>query len=272
MKHQVGDQYSSKTNESSQMNLSTTPPPKEPGIPSRPSFNLQGPSPRSYPSLMDLPLELRTMIWNYVLVLNEDQIEISPPCKFKKGSAESEPIRRNHVLAILRTSRIIYQETMQTFYRHNTFYFSFSHYLEEFLNYGNPKSRQFIRSIRLQVVVWNPVQAFKTLLQCEQLRHLQLCTYGGESEGKKWHERHSVRSSGMEELLKLRGLMSVKVSRFATRKAELHDPTDLLEYGRLRTALEVLKQPKLLQAQAANSSSRQQIKVDPEEAMNESNE
>lgn len=223
-------------------------PPENPAISTTPSCKSEDPSPRSYPSLMDLPCELRMMIWDHLLVLNGDQIELcfhGP----EACSARSKQFRTKHVIAILQTSRIIYQETMLTFYRYNTLYFKYSSNLEYFLKYVNPKCLQFIGSIRVKFVGANPIQTFKVLLLCEQLRHLQLDTYGGVFDGKEWHERHSVRSRGMKKLLKLRGLISVKVTRFADEEDELTSPTDLREYETLCTALEVLKQPKALQVQ-----------------------
>lgn len=197
---------------------------------------------------MDLPFELRMMIWDHLLVLNGDQIELCPHGP-EACSARSKQFRKKHVIAILRTSRIIYQETMLTFYRYNTLYFKYSCDLEYFLKFENSKCLQFIGSIRVKFVGANPVQAFKVLLLCEKLRHLQLDTYGGVLDGKEWHERHPVRSRRMRELLKLRGLRSVKVTRFADEEDELTSPTNLREYETLCTTLEILKQPKVIQTQ-----------------------
>lgn len=147
------------------------------------SFKLRDPSPRSYPSLINFPLEVGEIIWSHLLVLNEDEIEICPP-RSRDDSAESEQFRQMHVIAVLRVSKIIYQETMPTFYRCNTHFFEYSHYLEHFLKRCNPKSRQLIGSIHLEFVGSNPAQAFKALLLCEQLRHLQLDTCGGILDGK----------------------------------------------------------------------------------------
>lgn len=148
MEHRVSSKRRcrEKYNEPSQTNR---PPPE---ITARHSFSRQDPSPRPYPSLMHLPPEVRTMIWNYVLVLNGDQIEMCPHHRLAGGAelerfrqnrhadtAESERVRPKNFMAIIRTSRRISQETMPIFYRYNTFYFGFGIHLVHFV--GNFRFR-----------------------------------------------------------------------------------------------------------------------------------
>lgn len=73
----------------------------------------------------------------------------------------------------------------------------------------------------MQIVGPNPINPFKAFLLCEQLRHLQRDMYGSRLDGKDWHQRHSVRFSGMRDLSKLRGLLSLTVTRFADEEEEL---------------------------------------------------
>lgn len=58
----------------------------------------------------------------------------------------------------------------------------------------------------------------------------------------------------MKDLLKVRGLISVNVTRLADGDEELDYSVDLQEYETLCTALEVLEQLKVLQAQPPTRS------------------
>ncbi|MCJ1269228.1 hypothetical protein MMC22_009117 [Lobaria immixta] len=195
---------------------------------------------------MDLPPELRVMIWKYLLVLDQDQIEIRsyPPYGFSSSTAKSREFRQKRVIAVLRTSSVIYYETMPIFYHYNTLYFRYGRDFEKFVKHHNPKSRQFITSIRLDLIGSTP----KALVLCEQLRYLQLDMYEGDPELEQLHERHWAGSSGMKDLAKLRGLISVKVLEFREdiEEDELIYSIDLQEYRRRFTASKVSKQPKVL--------------------------
>lgn len=208
--------------------------------------NLPNPSPcSSYPSLMDLPSDVRLEIWRYLFVLGGNH-EMTYFAEMYDHPM-IKVFRKEHIIGILRTSRAIYHEAMPIFYRYNTLCFEFGTHFERFMSDISPKVYEVLGSIHLIIEGRNPAEGFKALLRCEQLRHLHLAIYGGVLDSKKWHERHSTTSPGMSDLLKLRGLTNVRVTRFWDGDDEIDDPSDLKEFEKLCTALKLLKQPKMLQ-------------------------
>lgn len=209
-------------------------------------------------SLLHLPTELRLQIWTYLFILSSSEIE---PWPLTQPNRRNQRFRARGILSILTTCRTIYQEALPILYRHNTFIFHYAQHLRTFYH-RDTRVCALIQSIHLCYRSETPTSAFKTLALFENLRSLHIDSYGGELDHQKWHERHALESPAMQQLLKLRGLVSVKFH--LDMEDEEEDPGDRVEYEKLCDALQVLKLPKgeggiQLEAKAKAKKSRVRV-------------
>ncbi len=182
------------------------------------------------------------MIWKDILVLHNDEFEVTRIAGPSEGSRAYRLFRKNHVIAVARTSRAIYNDVMPFFYSKNNLFFRFKLYLLQFLK-KNPHARRFITSLRVPLAHSDSLKIFNSLLNCHQLRHLQVETIGGICDSKTWRERHPLTSGGLSMLLKLRGLKSFKITKLPV---EFDDQSDEEYYEKVCAALEIVKQPKVV--------------------------
>ena len=187
--------------------------------------------------LLLLPAEQRLMIWDFVFAHLSN--EIVP--KHWHITGWTRRYRTSRVMRVLLTCRAIYEEAMPIFYRRNVFVFNYSVHLEWYFR-AMPRKLAYIGSIYLYYRGATPPEAFKALALCTELRHLSITTYGGRLDCRDWHERHAIKSRAIQELLKLRGLISVEFHRDMEDEAD--NAIDRIEYEKLCSALQVVKQPK----------------------------
>ena len=203
---------------------------------------------------MGLPPELRREIFKHHLV--------SPRALHVTSCNESRPQgyqnRRNHIssLTLLLTSKSVYNEAMPLFYLDNTLHFEGYKFqpfkcLINFLDSLSQDRRQYITSISLVYQGMSSPHAFRLLAGCERLRHISLKVGNFTLRGQPRTDWKLVKAQGMKDLIKLRGLQTVKI---------IHNPyypvVDKQKWETqleaMRAALQVLKHPKSIHSVKTN--------------------
>ena len=224
--------------------------------------------------LMDLPLELRSMIFRQFLVMPGPVLfrtlawrRIGPFARpepvriedlrqwtdsddddegYTEYFIEPDLIRQSSLLNIFSASKTVYRETVPLYFGCNEFDFNTLDHMEQFLGKIGAEYRWQIASI---AVVYNgkaPAKAVKRLTECVGLRRLTLKVNTHSFGRMDPSTPNDARLIGMNDLLRIRGLDRLdivanggKYTYFTTKLF----PTEDLADG-LRERLEVLKLPR----------------------------
>ncbi|KAL8791279.1 MAG: hypothetical protein Q9195_005968 [Heterodermia aff. obscurata] len=223
--------------------------------------------------LMDLPLEIRSMIFREYLVMpgpvffgrsgwkrlepfaTDDFPERKMPCDDFTGMyPESNKILQSGLVNIFSVSKTIYRETVPLYFGCNQFDFFTLDDLERFLSKIGPEYRWQIASITVNHNGRAPARAVKRLAECVGLRrltlHIESYSFGGNPRSP-----HEARLLGMKDLLRMRGLDKIVISYDVDEMHFLFKSTFLPQQDvidSLKERLEVLKEardPKQLMKQ-----------------------
>lgn len=235
------------------------------------------PEPQEPFRLMNLPSEIRNMIFKEFLVMNgpilfhhhlciksEDRVDIidRPRAFVHLGPGDGTDLHGDKIdveemqmqrdfLNIFSVSKPIYRETVPIYFGLNTFFFGSLDYLETFTAKVRPDYRWQLA--RVEVCYWGyrPAKAVKSLLSCVGLRELTLHIESTSTAPSRKPNSDAAQCQlfGMKDLLKVRGLT----------KLVLKAPWYLYNYGNfahldaktasqevvnaLEARLQVLKQP-----------------------------
>ena len=216
--------------------------------------------------LMDLPLELRCMIFRELLVMpgpvfikyvyREGQVGVyARPARVAPGPPKgfwyeelngSNLIRQSSLLSIFSASKTIYRETVPLYFGCNHFDFVDLDRMEQFLNQVGAEYRWQIASISVRYYGKAPARAVKRLRECVGLRVLRLdiTSYSfGRGDPNTPHETPLL---AMKDLLRIRGLDSIDLSVIGGDSLYVSDtlvPTHNLA-ERLEKRLKVLTEPR----------------------------
>ena len=219
--------------------------------------------------LMDLPLELRSMIFRQFLVMPGPVLfrcmaykQMVPFARAESvgvedlrrwtyeeslGSfVESEIIRQSSLLNIFSASKTIYRETVPLYFGCNEFDFKSLDYMEQFLSKVGAECRWQIASITINYKGKAPAKAVKRLTECVGLRRLTLHINTHSFGRVDPRTPNEVRLIGMSDLLRIRGLDRIDIVNHAGKytyfTTKLFTTEDLVDG--LREHLEVLKLPR----------------------------
>ena len=224
--------------------------------------------------LMDLPLEIRTMIFKELLVTTGPIVFINHvyvtsghkavnhihlPRAFAymgTGDASSfgfinvdEKLQTQHeCLNIFSTSKAIYRETVPIYFGLNTFYFDNMNYFEEFLAKIGADYRWQLARVRIRYYGSSPARAIKPIASCVGLRELTLDIEPNSTVStSKQLAPAEMQIFGMKHLLRLRGLKKLELKAPTHLYNGAHYPLDQVALQEFMTSLEarlqVLKQP-----------------------------
>ncbi|KAG7007181.1 hypothetical protein G7Y79_00011g030790 [Physcia stellaris] len=213
--------------------------------------------------LMDLPLEVRTMIFKEHLVMpgpvlfrqyvQSEDPEVSflasphaiiDPQPSQYLVQESNVIWQEPLLRVFLTSKTIYRETVPIYFGINLFKFDWLEMFENFITKLGPQCRWQLGRLNLHLRGNAPARAIKHLVDCVGLRRLVLKIY---SYSAAYHDQvapYAPRLYGMKDLLKVRGLTKLDVDfseyhpHYLSRN---HEPEEAK--SALLEQLQVLKQP-----------------------------
>lgn len=183
--------------------------------------------------LMDLPLELRTMIFKHFLVMPGPVLfrstgwkQLAPfaelgsvgsaanhrrPYNDLMGLDESSKIRQGGLLNLFSASKTIFRETVPLYFGCNQFDFQTLDCMKNFISKVGAEYRWQITSITVGYFGRAPVKAIKRLNECVGLRELTLyndCFSLAPFYSDKLPE---VSLAGMRDLLRIRGLDKIDV-------------------------------------------------------------
>ncbi|KAL8946133.1 MAG: hypothetical protein Q9222_007431 [Ikaeria aurantiellina] len=197
--------------------------------------------------LMKLPLELRTMIYKEALVA-PDGLDIA----FEMGQWHSHAekpylCRCNHseprlptIYKAFHVSVALYNETMPIFFGDNRFIFDNLDYMYDFLTGISPNCRRKIRQISVTFHGRSPAKSIKVLQRCTSLQQLSLRI----DPLIRWSRGPAavslIKATGINNLLKVRGITNLEVTKTGYWNIDPSDPTDWEE---LVEAMQILKKP-----------------------------
>ena len=179
--------------------------------------------------LMDLPLELRSMIFRELLVMPGPVLFASlarkKPAPFARADLiGSDALHRVYygdsivwhldfnlvpqsgLLNIFSASKTVYRETVPLYYRCNQFHFENLDFMEQFLNKVGAESRWQISTIAVNYHGKAPARAVKRLTACVGLRRLTLNLDSLAFARLDPNNPRDTRLIGMKDLLRIRGL------------------------------------------------------------------
>ena len=181
--------------------------------------------------LMDLPLELRSMIFRHFLVMPGPVLFTyfaAPHARHDSAGVESQNnplsedftglfpehngIQQSSLLNIFSASKTVYRETVPLYFGCNQFEFCSLDRMEQFLNKIGAECRWQIASITVEYWGRAPARAVKRLAECVGLRVLML-KIGLYSFGRSHSSpAQKARLIGMKDLLRLRGLDRISIA------------------------------------------------------------
>lgn len=213
--------------------------------------------------IMDLPLEVRTMVFKEFLVMPgpilsrreayfEGKYQTIPPFaklpwfKFEQrgwwgsGSCEeineSSIIRQSDLLNIFSASKTIYRETVPLYFGCNTFEFRQLDDFEKFVTKIGAEYRWQLARVSIHRYRGRaPARAVKHLVTCVGLRELTLNMDGYSIATFSNVPPYNFNLYGMKDLLRIRGLTNLQV---ISQEAD-HEKA----IGAFKKQLEVVKQP-----------------------------
>lgn len=201
---------------------------------------------------MKLPPEIRKVI--YTMHFDQEQEPRDADTACPAGSACTYRVYNNWVpvRALLLVSRIVYNESMPLYYRSKTFGFISLERMTRFLDTIGVSQRSFITNIsfiyygedtRRWSFKWegetNAVIAFRALADCPALHTLHIGFDNmSQPPTERWNPNDLMTESGLDELLRLRGLTTVDV---VVNRQKFFWYQNLEE---LRSALQVMKLPR----------------------------
>ena len=225
--------------------------------------------------LMDLPVELRYMIFREFLVMPGPVLfrtfarkRLAPFSELDEGafenmawsyddifgsygdvmgfddhfigSPDSMMIRQSSLFNIFSASKTVYLETVPLYFGFNQFEFENLDCMEKFIGKVGAAYRWQITSISVGYIGRAPAKAFKRLNECVGLRELTLSLYWFGLRLGTADTKRKVSMPGMKDLLRIRGLDKVKIvaddeAGWALRVSDLDS---------LKKQLEVLKEPR----------------------------
>ena len=217
--------------------------------------------------LMDLPLELRSMIFRQFLVMPGpvlfSRLAYKQMAPFARSGSvrvedlrrrtyedeeyiESAMIRQSSLLNIFSASKTIYRETVPLYFGCNEFDFYSLDYMDQFLGKIGAEYRWQIASITVDYDGKAPAKAVKRLTECVGLRRLTLniTTHSfGRIDPRTPNEARLV---GMNDLLRIRGLDRIDLKTVGGKYVYFTTKLFLVESlaDSLREHLEVLKLPR----------------------------
>lgn len=219
--------------------------------------------------LMDLPLEVRTMIFKELLVMpgpvlfkrfvvaegNELLSRASPLAMVNQRPSEdgqypSHKFRESNIIwqkslvKIFLASKAIYRETVPLYFRNNVFNFDKLDFFESFVTRIGSECRRQLARLKLEFYGNASARAIKRLVDCVGLRELKLTIY---SSSAAYHDRNASYAPvlyGMKDLLKVRGLTKLEFN-FSYYYGPTWYPGHDLEKAKAAVIeqLQVLKQP-----------------------------
>ena len=233
--------------------------------------------------LMDLPVELRSMIFKEILVmpgpvlfrtvcrqrlvpfaqLDSDAFDAFESMSIWSyddffgthggftgfhrdfiGSPESMMIRQSSLLNIFSASKIVFRETVPLYFGCNQFDFENLDRMERFFSKVGAEYRWQITSIAVGYIGRAPAKAIKRLRECVALRELTLTIYCLWVESVCRDIQREVSPPGMRDLLRIRGLNKINLVPDAEEVRLGHTILDEQIIDSLKKQLEVLKEPR----------------------------
>ena len=228
--------------------------------------------------LMDLPLELRSMIFRELLVMpgpvllawlarkmvalfvKADLIGSDVLHRLYYGDKvalyhDSNLNSQSGLLNIFSASKTVYRETVPLHFGCNQFHFEDLAIMEKFLSKVGAESRWQISSITVNYYGKAPARAVKRLTECAGLRRLTLNLDSFAFARLDPNNPHEIRLIGMKDLLRIRGLDRIDLMTLNEDSLILLPYTSLRQedvINNLKERLEVLKEahdPKQLKKQ-----------------------
>lgn len=220
-----------------------------PSVPSKPVLTVLQPGPEFAP-FMQLPLEIRTMIYKELLIMpspiefrSSYYLSAEPAC-FTTGPLDCEiPIYQKDLCQMFNASKTIRLESAPLYFRYNRFRFQTLRVLEKFLNQIPPTFRRAIASISLKYDYGAAARTMRLLSGCFGLRRLCIVLLPGHMFPSPPYSMHGLMHiQGLNDMLKIRGLEKVEVQVKPWCTGAIIDTVweDMPEFEK---ALEVLKEP-----------------------------
>ena len=216
--------------------------------------------------LMDLPLELRTMIFKQFLVMPGPVLfrqtgwkKLTPFAALDSGESaaihdwspsdfmlleESKKIWQSDLLNIFSASKSVYRETVPLYFGCNKFDFQTLDDMDKFISKVGAEYRWQIASIAVSYFGRAPVKAVKRLNECVGLReltlHVDCFSFAPFYSGK----RPDASLPGMRDLLRIRGLDKIDLVMDDEQFLFGYTPPAGDVIDGLRKQLEVLTEPR----------------------------
>ncbi|KAL8924498.1 MAG: hypothetical protein Q9172_002663 [Xanthocarpia lactea] len=198
--------------------------------------------------LMELPPEIRTMVYEEVLVASPSISIISQRSAAFMGY--TAPRRVLYILddsartgcQLLRASKALYHEAMPIFYGRNTFDFGDLDALDGFLKKISIQQRRMITSVALRIRGTTPAKSIRLLQGCVSLRRLEVKVIMGTLDGYDLNRLGQPRAAGIRSLLEIRGINELDVT--LPQFFYIWDDQQREAFEELKKALQVLKLPR----------------------------
>lgn len=186
--------------------------------------------------LMDLPLEVRIMIFKELLVMpgpvmfrryvkaERDEadlpaipIPIINPQPFAGGQISylkidtSKVILQEPLLRVFLASKTIYRETVPIYFGINVFSFETLQFFEDFVSKLGPECRWQLARLKIRYFGKAPARAIKRLLDCVGLRELELELFSYSADSYEDIAPYAPLLYGVKDLLRVRGLRKLEL-------------------------------------------------------------
>lgn len=167
---------------------------------------------------MKLPLELRNQVYEEFLVLPGKR----GPKYLRSNIKRARRLRqqKRDAINLFLAPRAIYYEAVPIYYGLKIFHFPNVDNLALFLSELKPRFRRSIRS--LSVFFWGktPARAARLLVKCTGLRNLSLCFNVFPAGCMPKKNRRLMKMHGLEDLLRIRGLETLRLEYVADEGAK----------------------------------------------------
>lgn len=198
---------------------------------------------------MKLPLEIRTMVYKELLVLDNPinfmwyvgysgprRCQLAAGVKIDKRFVIPRPALEQ-ICGLLRTSSAIHEESFRIMFGYNTFHFDELDMFESFVSKLRPDYRRSIARMTLCYFGRAPARAMKLLRECVGLRSLSIIldcmTVYHMPYNKGTGFRDIKKLHGMNDLLKVRGIRNLQITLKAMPE----------RFSVFNSAVQVLKEP-----------------------------
>ncbi|KAL8861965.1 MAG: hypothetical protein Q9178_001835 [Gyalolechia marmorata] len=184
---------------------------------------------------MELPLEIRTMVYEEVLLA-------SPSISIMTQHLPAYMGYSPPTTELLRASKTLYHEATSIFYGRNLFEFLDLDALDGFLTKFSIQQRRMITSIALGIWGITPAKSVRLLQGCVSLRHLKVKVLLNTLDGYYPNRPGQPRAAGIQGLLDVRGIRELDVT--LPTFVNIEDDQQREAFERLKKALQVVKLPR----------------------------